>query len=79
MDRGIFYRLGKISGQGTVGTIVSVGIALVVVAAVLLALPSLDATTIAGVLVLALALVTVWQSVDDLDGLPDRYDRQREH
>jgi len=67
MDRGIFYRLGKISGQGTVGTIVSVGIALVVVAAVLLALPSLDATTIAGVLVLALALVTVWQSVEIVD------------
>jgi len=72
MDRGIFYQLGRLSRKGTVETMVTVGIALVVLAAILLALPALDATAIAGLLVLALALVTVWQSVEIVDAYEKR-------
>jgi regulator of protease activity HflC (stomatin/prohibitin superfamily) len=67
MDRGLFYQLGKLSGQGTVGTAVSAALALAVVAAILLSLGELNPATIAGVLVLALAVVTVWQSVEIVD------------
>jgi regulator of protease activity HflC (stomatin/prohibitin superfamily) len=67
MDNGLLYELGRISGQGTVGTIVSVGLALTVIAAIIVALPSLGTAGVVGLLVLALALVTVWQSVEIVD------------
>ena len=67
MDRGLFYQLGKFSGQGTVGQTISAVLALAVVAVILVSLGSLSPVTIAGLLVLTLALVTVWQSVEIVD------------
>jgi regulator of protease activity HflC (stomatin/prohibitin superfamily) len=72
MDRGLFYQLGKLSGQGTVGKAISAALAVAVVGAILLSLGELSPVTITGVLVLVLALVTVWQSV----AIVDAYDKE---
>jgi len=67
MVRSIFRRLGRLFGKRTGRSIVATGIAAVVLLAIFSALPSLSPAALVGLLVLALAVVTVWQSVEIVD------------